>query len=44
MAALFAKLEEQAARQKQFYCEQGGKLEQQAVLSGVNQETSAAIG
>ena len=32
MAALFAKLEEQAARQKQFYREQGGKLEQQAVL------------
>ena len=32
MAALFAKLEEQAARQEQFYREQGGKLEQQAVL------------
>ena len=30
MAALFAKLEEQAARQEQFYHEQGGKLEQQA--------------
>ena len=32
MAALFAKLEEQATRQEQFYREQGGKLEQQAVL------------
>ena len=32
MAALFAKLEEHAARQEQFYHEQGGKLEQQAVL------------
>ena len=32
MAALFAKLEEQAARQEQFYREQDGKLEQQAVL------------
>ena len=44
MAALFAKLEEQAARQKQFYREQGGNWNSRAVVSGGNRETSTATG
>ena len=42
MATLFAKLEEQAARQEQFYREQDGKLEQQYMRSRNSKGTSVA--